>query len=344
MRRMKKFTAIMIAIMMSLTLFTGCFNKDKASSNNKTIEVEDQLGRKVKVKSDAKRIISSYYISTSILVSLGAQDQVVGIEGKAKTRELYKKAAKEFLKLPAVGSGKEINVEECMKLKPDVVIIPTRLKRFIPQFEKLNIPVIAIEPETLDAFNKSVELIGKVSGKEARSKELLKYYDDTLNRVKDMTKDIKSKPKVYVGGSNNILRTCTSKMYQNYMIDIAGGKNVTENINEGYWTNISAEQLIKYNPDVIYIVGYAKYTVKDVLNDSRLKGVKAIKDKKVYVFPSKLEPWDYPTPSSILGILWIVNNLHSDKLSTEQFEKDAKEFYKKFYNIDVTNKEIGIGK
>ena len=29
-------------------------------------------------------------------------------------------------------------------------------------------------------------------------------------------------------------------------------KNVTVNIDEGYWTNISAEQLIDYNPDVIY--------------------------------------------------------------------------------------------
>ncbi|MBM7833816.1 ABC transporter substrate-binding protein [Clostridium sardiniense] len=343
MKGFKKVISIILVSMMSMMLFIGCSNDSKnKGTDNKTIVVEDQLGRKVEIKGDANRIISSYYISTSILISLGVKDKVVGIEAKAKNREMYKKVAKEFLDLPAVGTGKEINVEECMKLKPDVVIIPTRLKSFIPQFEKLNIPVVAIEPETLEGFNNCVELLGKISGSEERAKELLKYYDDTIDKVKDMTKDIKNKPSVYLSGSDNILKTCTSKMYQNYMIDTAGGRNVTGNIDEGYWTNISVEQLIEYNPDVIYIVGYAKYTVDDVLKDNRLKGVNAIKNKKVYVFPSTLEPWDYPTPSSILGMLWIVNNLHPDKYSTEDFKKDAKEFYNKFYDLKVTDKEIGL--
>ena len=343
MKGFKKVISIILVAMMSMMLFIGCSSDTKnKGKDNKTIVVEDQLDRKVEIKGAANRIISSYYISTSILISLGVKDKVVGIEAKAKNREMYKKVAKEFLDLPAVGTGKEINVEECMKLKPDVVIIPTRLKSFIPQFEKLNIPVVAIEPETLEGFNNCVELLGKISGSEERAKELLKYYDDTIDKVKDMAKDIQNKPSVYLSGSDNILKTCTSKMYQNYMIDTAGGRNVTGNIDEGYWTNISVEQLIDYNPDVIYIVGYAKYTVDDVLKDNRLKGVNAIKNKKVYVFPSTLEPWDYPTSSSILGMLWIVNNLHPDKYSTEDFKKDAKEFYNKFYDLKVTNKEIGL--
>lgn len=343
MQGLKKIISVMLAFLMSMTLFIGCSSEAKVKeSDNKTIIVEDQLGRKVELKGVANRIISSYYISTSILVSLGVQNKVVGVEAKAKNREMYKKVAKEFLDLPAVGTGKEINVEECMKLKPDVVIIPTRLKSFIPQFEKLNIPVIAIEPETLDGFKSCVELLGKVSGSEERASELLKYYDDTMDKVQDMTKDIKDKPSVYLSGSSDVLRTCTSKMYQNYIIDVAGGKNVTGNIDEGYWTNISVEQLVDYNPEVMYIVEYAKYNVDDVLNDDRLKGIKAIENKKVYMFPSKLEPWDFPTPSSILGVLWILNNLHPEVYSTDEFKEDAKGFYKEFYDLDVTDEEIGL--
>lgn len=344
MRGFKKILAMMLASIMSMVLFIGCASSEAKEKvdNTKSIVVEDQLGRKVELKGPANKIISSYYISTSILISLGVQDKVVGIEGKAKTREMYKKVAKDFLDLPAVGSGKEINVEECMKLNPDVVIIPTRLKSFIPQFEKLNIPVVAIEPETFEGFNECVELIGKISGADERASELLKYYDDTIKRVEGMTKDLKDKPSVYLSGSSDILRASTSKMYQNYMINVSGGNNVTSNIDEGYWTNISVEQLINYNPEVIYVVGYAKYTVDDVLKDSRLKGIKAIDNKKVYRFPSTLEPWDYPTPSSILGVLWIVNNLHPDIYSTDEFKKDAKGFYKKFYNLDVTDEEIGL--
>ena len=117
---------------------------------------------------------------------------------------------------------------------------------------------------------------------------------------------------------------------------------MTSKLEDGYWVDISAEQLLSYNPDVIYIVEYADYTVEDVLKDSRLKDVKAIKNNKVFVIPSVLEPWDYPTPSSILGVLWMTNNINPEKYTKDEFEKDSKAFYKKYFNLEVNNEEIGL--
>ena len=142
------------------TFVVGCGSNNVESKDNK-VTVVDQLGREVELDGTPEKIVSSYYISTSLLINLGVQDKLVGIEAKAKTREMYKKVAKELIDLPAVGTSKEINVEECANLNPDLVIIPTRLKEFIPKFEELKIPVIAIEPETLDQFKETVKLIGK---------------------------------------------------------------------------------------------------------------------------------------------------------------------------------------
>lgn len=343
MRKLKRIWSIILLVMFISTFFIGCGKTEKVTDNsNKTIIVEDQLGRKVEIKGDVTKIVSSYAISSSLLIALGVKDKVVGVEMKSKDRELYKKAAPEFLNLPEVGSAKSINVEECAKLKPDLIIIPTRLKEFIPQFEKLNIPVIAIEPETLDSFLECVNLIGKSVNAEERANELVKYYNDNLEKAKKLNNDIVNKPNVYLAGSSSILRTCTSKMYQDYMVNTSGGKNVTSNLSDGYWADISAEQLLSYNPDVIYIVQYAEYSVEDVLKDSRLKDVNAIKNNKVFVIPSVIEPWDYPTPSSILGVLWMTNNINSEKYTKDEFEKASKDFYKKYFNLDVNNKEIGI--
>lgn len=341
MKKTKRILSLLICIILVIGLFVGC-GKSQVSSQNNMIEVQDQLGRKVKIKSNPQKIVSSYYIATSILLALDGKDKLVGIEGKSKKRELYKKVDEKLLKLPAVGSGKEINVEECTKLKPDVVIIPTRLKKFIPQFEKLSIPVLAVQPETPESYKECVNLFGKILGKEDKSKELLKYQEDILNDIKKKNEKNKNKTRIYLSGTSNILRTCTSKMYQNYMIDAVGGDNVTKDLKDGYWANISVEQLIKYNPEVIYIVSYAKYKIDDVLKDTRLKGIDAVKNKKVYMFPGKFEAWDFPIPSSILGILWMENNLYGDRLSKEDLNQKVKEFYKKFYNIDVNAKELGI--
>lgn len=343
MRILKRISSIILVFVLTTTFCIGCGkSKEVSSKANNNITVEDQLGRKVEIKGEVNKIISSYPITTSILLTLGLKDKIAGIEMKPKERELYKRAAPEFLDKPQVGSAKNINVEECANLNPDVVIIPTRLKEMIPKFEELNIPVVAVEPESLDSFLDCIKILGKSTNTEERANEIVKYYEDNLEKVKKINEDNTNKPKVYLSGSDNILRTCTSKMYQNYMIEACGGKNVTSDIDSGYWVDISPEQLLAYNPDIIYIVQYSKYSVEDVLKDERLKDLNAVKNKKVFTIPSVIEPWDYPTSSSILGILWMTNNINPDKYSKEEFEKTAKDFYKKFFNLEVDNKDIGI--
>lgn len=341
MKKFKKIISLFILGILMSTFVVGCGSNNVESKDNK-VTVVDQLGREVELDGTPEKIISSYYISTSLLINLGVQDKLVGIEAKAKTREMYKKVAKELIDLPAVGTSKEINIEECANLNPDLVIIPTRLKEFIPKFEELKIPVIAIESETLDQFKETVKLIGKAVGKEEKANKLVNYYDDTISKVKELNKNLTEKQNVYLAGSDSVLKTCTSKMYQNYMFEVCGGENVTKELTDGYWTTISVEELVKKNPDVIYMVGYASYSKDDILKDERLKGINAIKNNKVYVFPSTLEAWDYPTPSSMLGILWLENNLHPDLYSKEDYIKDAKDFYKEFYDIEVSEEELGL--
>ena len=341
MKKFKKIISLFILGILMSTFVVGCGSNNVESKDNK-VTVVDQLGREVELDGTPEKIISSYYISTSLLINLGVQDKLVGIEAKAKTREMYKKVAKELIDLPAVGTSKEINIEECANLNPDLVIIPTRLKEFIPKVEELKIPVIAIEPETLDQFKETVKLIGKAVGKEEKANKLVNYYDDTISKVKELNKNLTEKQNVYLAGSDSVLKTCTSKMYQNYMFEVCGGENVTKELTDGYWTTISVEELVKKNPDVIYMVGYASYSKDDILKDERLKGINAIKNNKVYVFPSTLEAWDYPTPSSMLGILWLENNLHPDLYSKEDYIKDAKDFYKEFYDIEVSEEELGL--
>lgn len=334
----------MMAIVMVLTILTGCVNNEKnqEKSVENSIVVTDQIGREVKIEGKVEKIVSSYYLSSSLLIALGKKDDVVGVELKAKTRGIYKKAAPEFLDLPGVGSGKGINVEQVAKLDPDVVIIPKKLKDSVQQFEQLNIPVIVIDPETLDNFIECIELIGKVVGAEERSKDLIEEYEDTFEEIEDLTKDIDKKPSVYLSSGSDFLSTCTSKMYQNELIKIAGGINVSSELKEGYWQGISAEQLVSWNPEKIYKVSYAEYSKEDIVNDARFKDVTAIRNDQVKTFPSDLEPWDYPTPSSILGVLWLTSQLHPELYSEEKYLEEAKEFYKKYFNIDVTKEELGL--
>ena len=216
------------------------------------ITVTDQIGREVTLKGPVKKIVSSYYISTAIAIALGLEDKLVGIEMKADTRELYKKAAPELLELPAVGSGKGINIEETANLEPDVVILPKKLKDSVGQFEKLDIPVLVVDPETLDNYRDCVALLGAVAGVSEKASELNAYYQLKMDEVAEMTRDLTEKPSVYLAAGSSYLSTCTSKMYQNDLIAMAGGTNVSQDLEDGYWAEVSPEQLLEWNPQYIF--------------------------------------------------------------------------------------------
>lgn len=354
----RKLSVVLAVLLLATSVLAGC-SSNKANGGNSSpsqdvvqeqskedsqypITVTDQIGRTVTIEEPVDSIVSSYYISTAITIALGKEDNLTGIEMKADTRELYKLAAPQLLDLPAVGSGKGVNIEEIANIKPDVVIIPKKLQDSVEQLETLKIPVIVIDPETLDDYMECVTLLGNVFGEEERANQLLTYYIEKMDAVSEMTKDLESKPAVYLGAGSSYLSTCTSKMYQNDLIAMAGGTNVSAELEDGYWAEVSAEHLLSWNPEYIFAVSYAEYTLEDIKNDKALQTVDAVKEGNVFLFPSEIEPWDYPTPSSILGVLWLTHVLHEDLYTEEAYITEAKEFYRTFFDIDVTEAQLGL--
>lgn len=298
------------------------------------IKITDHLGREVILERKAESLVSGYYITTSMLIALGLKDKVVGIEAKADTRPIYSLAAPEFLDLPNVGTAKEFNLEGTISLEPDLVILPLRLKEAVESLEKLGINVIAVNPEDMDLLKESLRMIGQATGTLDRAESLIAYYDEKIEEIEKLVAS-KDRKRIYFGGNSDFLSTATSKMYQNYMIETAGGENVASDIDDTYWANISYEQLIAYNPDIIIIAPGANYTKDDVLRDSRLAGINAIKENQVYVMPGDFEQWDSPVPSSILGTMWLTSLLHEEAYPYDKFVDDVADFYRDFYNITI---------
>ena len=282
-----------------------------------------------------KRIVSGYYITTSMLIALGLDDNVVGIEAKANTRPIYALAAPHYLNLPNVGSAKEFNLEGCLALKPDLVILPIRLKDSVAVLESMGVNVLAVNPEDMDLLIETITMIGLATGTEEKAQKLIQYYDDAMEEISKITKDNRSEKKVYLGGNSSLLSTASSKMYQGTLIENAGGINVAADINDTYWANISYEQLLAYNPDVIVIVPEAGYTKADVMNDTQLQMVTAVRNGEVYEMPDAFEAWDSPVPSGILGTMWLTSILNESDYSFDEFKADAASFYREFYGIDI---------
>ena len=71
--------------------------EDPSVPDRYPMTLTDQAGRTVTLQKEPERIVSGYYVSTSMLIALGQKDKLVGIEAKADMRDIYRLSAPELI-------------------------------------------------------------------------------------------------------------------------------------------------------------------------------------------------------------------------------------------------------
>lgn len=319
----------LIALMLIIALFVSCA---VCSAAEYPVTVTDHAGREVVIEELPERLVSGYYISTSLLIALDLEDKLVGIEAKANKRPIYKLSAPELIDLPNVGTAKEFDLEGCAALEPDLVILPLKLKNAVETLEGLGIDVILVNPENQELLTGTIDMIAAATGTEEAA---AKIKDFTAVQEKNLTEILAEteKPRVYLAGNSSMLSTAGNAMYQSDMIRIAGGENVAAEIADPYWVEISYEQLLAWDPEYIVLASDADYTVEDVMADANLASCKAVVNGNVLKMPSKAEAWDSPVPSGILGAVWLANALHPEQFTEADSNALIDEYYETFYDF-----------
>ncbi len=333
MRTMMRKRVVCLLIAGILLMSLAACGRAPAKSETGGITLVDQAGRQISLEKPAETIVSCYYITTYAAMALGVSDRIIGLEKKAESRPIYHMAAPALLDKPNVGSLKEFNVEAAAALEPDLVIMPMKLKEHAQTLSDLGISVLVVDPETQAGLEQMLQLIAKACGVQDRAEKLLAYYKEQLAHAAQLT-DGKDKPSVYLAGNSSYLETASKGMYQSDLIELGGGVNAAA-LEGDYWTEVSYESILTMDPQVIVIPAGASYTAQDVMNDTALAEVSAVKSKKVFAMPQKIEEWDSPIPSGILGVLWMTSVLHEDVYPFADMQKDAEAYYQMFYDFSI---------
>jgi len=319
----------MLALFLALSMFLSAA---VCTAEGYPVTVTDQAGREVTIEQKPERLVSGYYISTSLLIALGLEDQMVGIEAKANKRAIYRLSAPDLIDLPSVGTAKEFDLEGCAALEPDLVILPLKLKNAAETLQSLGISTLLVNPENQELLAGMMDLIATATGTEPEAQKLKDFTAAQEAMLAEKLADV-TKPSVYLAGNSSMLSTAGDAMYQSDMIRLAGGVNAAAEIADAYWVEISYEQLLAWDPEYIVLASDATYTVEDVLNDPNLAACRAVVSGNVVKLPSKAEAWDSPVPSSIPGAVWLANALHPEQFSDEACEALIDEYYETFYGF-----------
>ncbi len=296
------------------------------------VTVTDQAGREVTIEDEPQKLVSGYYISTSLLIALGLEEKLVGIEAKAASRPIYSLSAPDLIELPSVGSAKEFDLEGCAALEPDLVILPLKLQSAAETLSGLGIDTILVNPENQELLTEMIGLIASATHREDAAQSLLDFTSSETSYLTESLANVQT-PSVYLAGNSSLLSTAGDAMYQSDLIRLAGGENVASEITDSYWAEISYEQLLAWDPAYIILASDASYTVDDVLSDPNLSSCQAVVNKSVYQIPGNAEAWDSPVPSGILGAVWLSGILHPEVFSEEEILSQIDTYYETFYGF-----------
>jgi iron complex transport system substrate-binding protein len=295
----------------------------------------------------ASKILGTHNPSLNTAIVLGGGDKyIAGFGNKKMADKLYDFVMEDYEGIVEIGKGNNINFETVVALgKNNVAILPERFKTQVEKFENVGIPAVVALPnsESFDTIKNSLTIVAKVLGVEERAKKINSFIDRNISETKAIAAKVKTRPSVMFLGSSSPFSVATSSMIQTDIIEMAGGTNAVKGVDvKGGFADVNIEQIMAWNPDIIWVPKYASYTVEDLLKDPKWSSIKAIKEKAVYVFPSELEPWDYPTASAVLGLRWGLYSLHPELYSLEDLMKNADEFYNLVYGKKFTAKQLGL--
>lgn len=319
----------------------------QASEYPKTIT--DITGHEIVLEAPAAHVVGTHNPTMNMAVVLGGGGKyIAGFGNKEMADVLYSYVFPELAEgVIQIGKGKNINYETVLTTGADLAILPQRFAYMVEEFEAIGIPAIVIlsSTESYQTIRDALTLMGMVVGEEDRAAAILAYFDGIIDKISQRTASVTDKPTVMFLGSSSMYSVAPGAMIQSDIMDTAGAVNAVTGVDVlGAFADVSAEEIVGWNPDVIWVPAYASYTVEDVLNAPEFASITAVQNGAVYTFPSELEPWDYPTVSACLGAAWAAYNLHPDLYTYDELIADVNGLYELIYGQTFTAEQIGIVK
>jgi iron complex transport system substrate-binding protein len=318
--------------------------------------VTDQLGKQVSVPDVVNRVVILQHQTLNIAVQLDAMDKVVGVldEWKKQLGANYPRLAPQLADMPMPGGLTKVNIEELLKLKPDVVFVTNYAPAdMISQIEAVGVPVVAIsllavppqeaskinpsvkdEPAAYDAgFSQGIRIIAEVLDKTPQGEELIAYAMKNRKLVADRLTGLDEAKRVSLYMANPDLTTYGHGKYTGLMMAKAGGRNVADSV--AGFKQVTMEDVLAWNPSVIFVQERYPAVVDEIRKSDAWQTIDAVKNGRVYLMPEYAKAWGYPMPEALaLGELWMAKQLYPDRFKDIDMQTEADAYYRKFYRTD----------
>ena len=377
MRRNKKGLALLLALLLPLAmLLSGCAQSAGPAASAEAVptqeaagaetaqdavappeeaapqerEITDMAGRTMTVPLEIESVFSAGPAAAIYLYTL-VPDKLLG--WNYALNDIEKSIILEqYHDLPNFGQGDAVNYEAVIAAGPTIALNVTSINdgsidASDALAEQLGVPVVMVSSDLLDA-PAVYRFMGELFGMEEQAEALAAYAEETFNAISSLDIPNEEKVRIYYGNGEDSLETAPAGSSHGQIIDLVNAVNVADlELGDGSRVQISAEQLLAWDPDVIIVNGEPKADMtgsaaaEAILADPLFATLKAVQNGAVYGTPNAPFSWvdRPPGPNRIVGMRWLSGLIYPEYLDYD-VDEEVREFFQLFYHVELTDEQL----
>jgi iron complex transport system substrate-binding protein len=318
-----------------------------AAAGAQARSVTDSAGRTVEVPDRIEKVFAAGP-PASILLYMLAPEKMTGWPNPPTAEERPFIAAP-YRDLPALGRltgrGGTANLEVVLKVKPDLILDFGSVRDTYASLadnvqEQTRIPYVLIDGR-FAATPAALRLLGGILGIREHGEQLAKYVEETFADIDRVLKAVppEKRPRVYLARGPDGLETGVVGSINTEIIERAGGRNVAEAAGQSGLVRSSMEQVLVADPEII--LTWDRNFFDKVYKDPLWAGIRAVREKRVYLAPTAPFGWIDRPPSlnRIIGLKWVAGLFYPDQLG-EDLRETTRTFYRLFYHVNPSDAEL----
>ncbi len=350
---------ILILLCISLISFSA-FSMSVVERKIQTHVITDHSGAEVEVPVEINRIaVTGIYPLPSVLtVFFNSADKIVSMNTPSLTAAKAGLLGQIYPEIVNVddksvsGGGANINIEELLKLSPDVVFYSTIAESQV--LKNAGIPAVALSVnkwdynaiETLDNW---LSLLSELFPEDSyKATSVHNFSMDAYNLVKQRISSLKpeERKKVFFlfQYSPNTMLTSGKHFWGQWWADAVGAVNVGQDIEKDNSVSVNMEQLYAWNPDIIIVTNFTTVQPSDILTgkvfEDDWSSLNAVKNKEVYKMPLGMYRTFTAGVDTPLTLLWMAKTIYPSLFEDVDIFSYCKDYYKNIFDVDLTDEQV----
>ena len=246
MKNMKKVISILLILTFAVSL-AACGGGGQTADNGEYITVTDHLDKEVQVPANAERIaVCGVWPLPSVLaVFFNSAEKIVGMPPQCMTaaeNSLLGELYPEILNASTTfAEGSEPNIEELLKLEPDIVFYNASTPSVGEQLEQAGLPAVAVsvnkwDYDCIETLDNWIALLSEIWPDNDRTELVHEKSSEIYNMIQERTADLTDEERAKVFflfgyGETNIV-TSGEHFFGQWWCDAVGAINVANELKD----------------------------------------------------------------------------------------------------------------